>query len=131
MVTLVKYKALLLITLLPDFKSILSLLFPNMRASLLLVALGSTSATAASLPTSYYPRVAGSAAPAIKVRNGTYTGVHSEEFNQDFFLGIPYAQQPVGNLRFRVPQSLNETWDGERNATEFGAACPGYQVSNI
>ena len=32
------------------------------------------------------------AAPKVKVLNGTYAGLHSREFKQDFFLGIPYAK---------------------------------------
>jgi hypothetical protein len=31
-------------------------------------------------------------APKVKVANGTYAGVHSKEFKQDFFLGMPYAK---------------------------------------
>ena len=30
--------------------------------------------------------------PMVTVRNGTYTGVHSPSYGQDFFLGMPYAQ---------------------------------------
>ncbi|KAI2786228.1 hypothetical protein POX_g08610 [Penicillium oxalicum] len=70
-------------------------------------------------------------APTAHVANGTYAGLHSPSYNQDFFLGIPYAQQPVGNLRFRVPQSLNETWKGARDAKEYSDACVGYGSDSI
>lgn len=33
-----------------------------------------------------------SAAPVVAVKNGSYAGIHSAEYNQDFFLGMPYAQ---------------------------------------
>jgi triacylglycerol lipase len=69
--------------------------------------------------------------PTVTVRNGTYTGVRSSTYNQDFFLGMPYAQQPVGNLRFTVPQPLNASWDGTRNATHYSDICVGYGVSTI
>jgi len=39
---------------------------------------------------------------------------------------MPFAQPPVGNLRFRVPQALNSSWQGSNNATEFGLQCIGY-----
>jgi cholinesterase len=67
--------------------------------------------------------------PRVHVRNGTYVGVRNENYKQDFFLGMPYAQQPVGNLRFRLPQSLNESWKGERDAKEYSPICVGYGVS--
>ena len=59
-------------------------------------------------------------------RNGSYYGVHNSHFNQDFFLGVPFAQPPVNDLRLRAPVSLNNTWTGLKNATEYGYACIGY-----
>lgn len=67
--------------------------------------------------------------PTANVRNGTYVGTRNEAYDQDYFLGMPYAQQPVGDLRFSVPQSLNESWNGERGAKEYSDACVGYGVS--
>lgn len=75
-------------------------------------------------------KVARSAAsPTAQVRNGTYVGVTNTQYQQDFFLGMPYAQQPLGDLRFTVPQSLNESWSGERDAKEYSDICVGYGVS--
>ncbi|GME22033.1 Carboxylesterase [Neofusicoccum parvum] len=66
------------------------------------------------------------AAPTAVVKNGTLEGVHSSEYNQDFFLGVPFAQPPTGELRFRVPQSLNSSWDATKAATDYAASCIGY-----
>lgn len=68
--------------------------------------------------------------PVVNVKNGTYAGATNTNYNQDLFLGIPYAQQPVGDLRFTVPQSMNETWDGERDAKAYSDVCVGYGVSH-
>jgi carboxylesterase type B len=38
------------------------------------------------------------AAPTAKTKNGTYEGFHVASYNQDLFLGIPYAQRPVGGI---------------------------------
>nr|WP_249404032.1 carboxylesterase family protein [Microbacterium sp. CFBP 13617] len=35
------------------------------------------------------------------------------------FLGIPFAQAPVGTLRFAAPTPV-EPWEGERDATAYG-----------
>ncbi|ADG99070.1 Carboxylesterase [Segniliparus rotundus DSM 44985] len=39
------------------------------------------------------------------------------------FRGVPYAQPPVDELRFRDPQPP-KPWQGERDATAFGPRCP-------
>ena len=68
--------------------------------------------------------------PSAQILNGTYTGIHSPYYNQDFYLGIPYARPPIGDLRYRVPQSLNTSWLGARNANEYSPFCVGYGVGN-
>jgi carboxylesterase type B len=64
--------------------------------------------------------------PIAHTLNGSYYGIHNSHFKQDFFLGVPFAQPPVKDLRLRRPASLNSTWAGLRNATEYGYACIGY-----
>ena len=64
-------------------------------------------------------------APAGAVR-GTIDG------GMRVFRGIPYAQPPVGRLRWQPPIPLAR-WTGVRDATAFGAAChqPPPRLSNI
>jgi triacylglycerol lipase len=90
-----------------------------MMHSILLAFILVTATLSASQPASQ-------SAPKVTVTNGTYAGIHSTTFNQDVFLGIPFAQPPSspGSLRFRRPLSLNSTWSGTRYATEFGYDCP-------
>ena len=38
------------------------------------------------------------------------------------YLGIPYAEPPVGELRFTAPKPV-KPWSGTKHATEFGALC--------
>lgn len=52
--------------------------------------------------------------------------MYSSLYDQDFFLGMPFAQPPLGDLRLRQPQSLNSTWNGTRNATVYQPECIGY-----
>lgn len=73
-----------------------------------------------------WARPASDSKPVATVQNGSYYGVLNPTYNQDNFLGIPYAQPPTGDLRFRAPQPLNESWDGLRNATEYSPQCFGY-----
>lgn len=76
--------------------------------------------------TSIAGRNTAEAAPVATVRNGTYEGRFEPTYGTEYFLGMPYAQPPVKDLRFRVPASLNASWSGTRNATEFGYQCIGY-----
>lgn len=64
--------------------------------------------------------------PTAAVKNGSVIGVHSKEYQQDFFLGIPYAQPPVGELRFKNPQSLNTTYAEPLCADRYSSNCVGY-----
>lgn len=64
--------------------------------------------------------------PTVTVVNGTYEGLYLPSFDQDVFLGIPYAQDTGGHNRLRIPQSLNETWNGTRPAKAYGDSCPDF-----
>ncbi|OAP65368.1 hypothetical protein AYL99_01340 [Fonsecaea erecta] len=64
--------------------------------------------------------------PTVTVKNGSYHGFHNPTYNQDLFLGMPFAQPPTGDLRFRNPVSLNTSWTGSKNATQYSYACYGY-----
>jgi len=61
-----------------------------------------------------------SAAPVVATKSGSLQGVHRDPV--DVFLGVPYAEPPVGALRWRAPVAV-KAWSGVRNATEFGASC--------
>ena len=66
--------------------------------------------------------VASTAAPAVrsvsggKVQGLALDGVHA-------WRGIPFVAPPVGPLRWRAPQPVGP-WQGVRDATQFGPACP-------
>lgn len=47
------------------------------------------------------------------------------------FLGIPYAEPPVGPLRFQPPQPLGRTHGQPLNATSFGPACHQFRYRGI
>ena len=53
---------------------------------------------------------------AGEVEGAETAGVHA-------FLGIPYAEPPVGSRRFRAPERRS-SWDGVRDATAIGPVVP-------
>ncbi|KAF4589937.1 hypothetical protein EYR38_009232 [Pleurotus pulmonarius] len=55
----------------------------------------------------------------------TFTGTTSGRVTK--FLGIPYAQSPTGDRRFRLPQPI-PPYTGTVQATSFGPACPQQSV---
>jgi para-nitrobenzyl esterase len=56
----------------------------------------------------------------IRTRSGVISG--SIENGVPVFKGIPFAQPPVGVLRWRPPQPV-KPWKGIRSATEWGPVC--------
>jgi hypothetical protein len=77
------------------------------------------------------PRSSNVADPTVTIKNGTLIGRYSPGYNQDFFLGIRYAQPPVGNLRFQLPQSLNTTFSEPQKVQEYSSTCVGYGVGTF
>lgn len=64
------------------------------------------------------------AAPQVKIDSGMLQGTWvARAPHIAKFLGVPYAAQPVGNLRWKAPKPP-PTWSGIREATKYGPACP-------
>ena len=59
----------------------------------------------------------------VNTTNGQVIG-HSARNRSDVveYLGIPFAQPPLGQLRFDAPRSYNQT--GIYNASEYSPGCP-------
>ncbi|MGA8531690.1 MAG: carboxylesterase family protein [Acidobacteriaceae bacterium] len=64
------------------------------------------------------------AGPEVKVESGIVRGITVASLPRGgAFLGIPYAAQPVGQLRWHAPEPAPQ-WSGARAATSYGPACP-------
>ncbi|XP_006825360.1 acetylcholinesterase-like [Saccoglossus kowalevskii] len=68
--------------------------------------------------------------PTVEISTGTLIGT-VEEFSSEFvdgtrtvhvYRGIPYAEPPVGDLRFAPPKPKTP-WQGEYDAADFRTAC--------
>ena len=59
-------------------------------------------------------------APIVNAPAGSLRG--TTEGNLNVFRGIPFAEPPVGPLRWKPPVP-KANWQGTRDATSFGAAC--------
>ncbi|KTD99989.1 carboxylesterase [Sphingopyxis sp. H038] len=60
------------------------------------------------------------ASPVVEAPAGTLEGKTVGKVRE--FKGVPFAQPPVGPLRWKAPQPL-PAWQGVRKAQSFGAAC--------
>ena len=62
--------------------------------------------------------------PHVVIASGALHGMRLQALPRGgVFLGIPFAAQPVGNLRWKAPQPPPR-WQGARKASEYGPACP-------
>jgi para-nitrobenzyl esterase len=76
--------------------------------------------TAPALAAASAVTVAAPAAPRVQLAQGALLG--TTQRGARAFLGIPYAQPPLGPLRWRAPVPA-KGWRGTRDAAYFGANC--------
>ncbi len=62
--------------------------------------------------------------PVLTVEGGQIQGVNAEIEGVYVYRGIPYAAAPIGDLRWKEPQSV-VAWEGVKLCDKFGH--PGYQ----
>ena len=63
-----------------------------------------------------------SGADRVKTANGMVESTVPPKDGVRSFKGLPFAQPPVGDLRWREPQPVKD-WPGVRNADKFGPTC--------
>lgn len=68
--------------------------------------------------------------PVVATAKGDLRGIN--EGNLSVFRGIPYAEAPIGEWRWKPPQPA-DAWEGVREARAFGPACiqPPVPASSI
>ncbi|MBQ6730578.1 MAG: carboxylesterase family protein [Bacilli bacterium] len=55
----------------------------------------------------------------MHLANGDVRGVYSQDQSVEVYAGIPYAKPPVGELRWKEPQPM-DNWEGVRDCSKFG-----------
>ncbi|XP_052826290.1 cholinesterase 2-like [Octopus bimaculoides] len=62
--------------------------------------------------------------PVIDTTTGKIKGstISVQTVDLDVFLGIPFAKPPVGNLRFRRPEPI-EQWSSIKETKKYGSSC--------
>ncbi|KUI71827.1 Para-nitrobenzyl esterase [Cytospora mali] len=63
--------------------------------------------------------------------NGTIQGGRCSRTDVDYFFSIPYAEPPLGELRFSPPSSHFEAYNGTLDGTVATPACPQFGSSFV
>ena len=73
--------------------------------------------------------LAGSATAAdrVKTSNGIIEGTGPQSSGVRIFKGIPFAEPPTGDLRWKPPQPV-KNWKGVRQAVQFGPRCMQHPI---
>lgn len=73
----------------------------------------------ATIPNLSYGQHLNSFEVTTEIKNGTIAGLYDTKTNIKKFLGIPFAKPPVGELRWKAPQAL-DNWKGVKETKKFG-----------
>jgi para-nitrobenzyl esterase len=63
----------------------------------------------------------------VQISNGKIEGLGKQSSGVRIFEGIPFAQPPVGELRWKAPESA-KNWKGVRQAVQFGPRCMQHPI---
>ena len=66
----------------------------------------------------------------VSTQQGPIQGALSQDGQTAIFRGVPYAQPPVGELRFRRPQEHSH-WEEVRDCTVFSPRCPQADLASM
>ena len=55
----------------------------------------------------------------LSLKNGDIKGIYSKDQKVEVYTGVPYAQAPIGDLRWKEPQDVLN-WDGVKDCSYFG-----------
>nr|URT94892.1 CC06 [Tetranychus cinnabarinus] len=63
--------------------------------------------------------------PIVTTKFGQIKGLAGKhgDLKYEAFLGIPFAEPPLGHLRFQLPQPFNSTWTTPYEAVNYGNGC--------
>ena len=64
----------------------------------------------------------------VTLDSGKISGIAADGYQ--YYLGIPFAAPPVGDLRWKPPQPA-KPWSGVKESTEFCPACPQLPAAGI
>jgi para-nitrobenzyl esterase len=86
-----------------------------MRRTFNFILLAATLLAASAAVSAYVP-------DRVKTADGVVEGAGRQSSGVRAFKGIPFAEAPTGDLRWREPQAL-KSWKGVRQALKFGPRC--------
>ncbi|MEJ7683251.1 MAG: carboxylesterase family protein [Segetibacter sp.] len=70
-------------------------------------------------PKQNYNYVVGSLSDSVQIETGVISGTQNADKSISIFRGIPFATPPVGNLRWKAPQTA-QPWPGVKKCVAFG-----------